>query len=306
MKSFAKIIILLAIPLVLIVCYSFSKTEIGNGDFLLEKADLSTLKRLWPSFSTTTSYEDSIAEVALRMPTDCWPRIDTLPPYSEADSDVEILVPDPAVKIDTPSAKTAMEIKPMRVAVPDSTKLRIMIFGDSMLEWLSKRLCDYTMENNYDLSSIMWYSSSTKLWAETDTLQYFLDRIKPDYVLLCLGSNELFVRDLAKREKYITQIVQRISNKPFVWISPPNWKPDTGINELIIRAVGVDRYFDSRNLELERASDNAHPTRTAAALWADTIVSWLGSSAPRHPLPMSRTTEQRSRKYHQYVLKPVR
>lgn len=305
MKPFVKIIVLLAIPLTLVVCYSFSSIEIGNGDFQLEKADLSMFRRYFPTFSVEKSYEDSIAEVASRMPTDCWPRIDTLPPYSEDDLAPEIEEADAVPNVVSSESIAIAESKPIRVAVPDSTKFRIMIFGDSMLEWLSKRLCDYAMENGYDLSSVMWYSSSTKLWAETDTLQYFLDRIKPDYIMLCLGSNELFVRDLAKREKYIAKIVQRISDKPFVWISPPNWKPDTGINELIIHAVGTNCYFDSRNLELERASDNAHPTRTAAALWADTIVSWLRSSSPRYPLPMNRPTEQRPRKYHQYVLKPI-
>lgn len=305
MKPFAKIITLLAIPLALIVGYSLSSTEIGNGDYLLEKADLSKIQGYFPTFSTVSSYEDSIAEAASHMPTDCWPRIDTLPPYSEADTMFLAEVLDSIQQNDVSRVVVSDVSKPMHVYSPDSTKFRIMIFGDSMLEWLSKRLCDYTMENDYDLSSVMWYSSSTKLWAETDTLQYFLDRIKPDYIMLCLGSNELFVRDLSKREKYIAKIVQRISDRPFVWISPPNWKPDTGINELILQSVGAGRYFDSRNLELERASDNAHPTRTAAALWADTIVSWLGSSAPRHPLPMNRPSEQRSRKYHQYVLKPI-
>ena len=181
-----------------------------------------------------------------------------------------------------------------------------MIFGDSMLEWLAKRLCDYSLENGYDLSSIIWYSSSTKLWATTDTLQYFLDRIQPDYVMLCLGGNELFVRDLSKREKYIATIVEHIGDRPFLWIGPPNWKKDTGINDLISKGVGEGRFFDSRNLELERAEDNMHPTRSAAALWMDTIASWLNSSAARHPLKMDRPTHSRQRVYHQYMLRPPR
>ena len=179
-----------------------------------------------------------------------------------------------------------------------------MIFGDSMLEWLAKRLCDYTLENGYDLSSIIWYSSSTKLWATTDTLQYFLDRIQPDYVMLCLGGNELFVRDLSKREKYIDTIVKRIGDRPFLWIGPPNWKKDTGINDLIRQRVGEGRFFDSRELELDRAEDNMHPTRSAAALWMDTIAVWLSSSKARHPLKMDRPTQSRRRVYHQYMLRP--
>lgn len=300
MKPYIKLILLLALPLALALGYAFSSSNIGVGSFSFEKADFSGLRRLCPWLSE--SQTDSIADAAAHMPTDCWPRLDTLSgdTVSKAEIDADSLIQDSSALQHVAEAP-----KPIRVSPPDSTKFRIMIFGDSMLEWLSKRLCDYSMENGYDLTSVMWYSSSTKLWAETDTLEYFLNRIKPDYILLCLGSNELFVRDLPKREAYISTIVSKISHRPFVWISPPNWKPDTGINELIIKAVGQDRYFDSRNLELERSSDHAHPTRDAAALWADTIASWLSGPKVRKPLAMNRPTENRARKYHQYVLMPL-
>lgn len=293
MKPYIKIILLFAIPLAMLVGYALSSVQIGQGDYELEKVDLSGLKQLLPSFFST----DSIEEIAAHMPTDCWPKLDSASTVS-SDS-----VMSTEALADT--AKPQEQPLPIHVAVPDSGKLRLFIFGDSMLEWLARRLCDYTMENGYDLSSVIWYSSSTKLWAETDTLQFFLDRIQPDYVLLCLGSNELFVRDLQKREPYIATIVQKLQGRPFVWISPPNWKEDSGINNLIIQAVGPGRYFDSRSLDLERSSDGAHPTREAAAIWADTIASWLNSTAPRHPLRMARPTESRPRKFHQYVLKPV-
>ena len=116
--------------------------------------------------------------------------------------------------------------------------------------------------------------------------------------------NELFVRDLSKREKYIDIIVKRIGDRPFLWIGPPNWKKDTGINDLIRQRVGEGRFFDSRELELDRAEDNMHPTRSAAALWMDTIAVWLSSSKARHPLKMDRPTQSRRRVYHQYMLRP--
>lgn len=298
MKPYIKILLLLAIPLLLVLAYSLSPKVIGEGDYALEKADLSGLKRLFPFCFRTSA--DSLEFVATHMPTDCWPRIDTLPPYVEDSADLKLLDSLLAPAPPAPSAP-----KPVHVAVPDSGHLRILLFGDSMIEGISRRLADYASQADYDLSSVIWYSSSTKLWSETDTLQYFLDRVKPDYIMLCLGSNELFVRDLAKREAYIANLLSRISGKPFIWISPPNWKPDTGINDLIINAVGRDRYFDSRSLVLERGSDHAHPTREAARYWADTIASWLSSSAPRHPLALTSHTGERPRRFHQYVLQPL-
>lgn len=289
MKSLFKVILLLLIPLALIAAYSLSSYEFGCGDFSLEKADLSPLVRQ-QTVSTPQEAPDSIA-------------LAVLPEQTSADSmhaAVDVM-PDTNRTVSRPVSTPTI-----RVAAPDSTKFRILFFGDSMLEGLAKRMCDYTMENGYDLTSVIWYSSSTKLWAETDTLQFFLRQVQPDYVVLCLGSNELFVRDLDKRDRYIGTLVGKLAGYPFVWISPPNWKEDTGINQLIIDHVGMGRYFDSRHLSLERSSDHAHPTHAAAAQWMDTIAVWMSSSAAAHPLRMDPPTENRKRKFRQYMLKPVR
>ncbi len=298
MRSYAKIILLLLIPMALVVGYALSSLEIGSGDVMLEKADLSGVRRLFPMFFAESDETPPSSPAPPIVPIDTIVHIDTIA------SIVTIAPTDTTTQDSLPTPPEEEPIKEIKVHKPDFNKYRIMIFGDSMLEWLAKRLCDYSLENGYDLSSIIWYSSSTKLWATTDTLQYFLDRIQPDYVMLCLGGNELFVRDLSKREKYIDAIVKRIGDRPFLWIGPPNWKKDTGINDLILQRVGEGRFFDSRELELDRAEDNMHPTRSAAALWMDTIAVWLSSSKARHPLKMDRPTQSRRRVYHQYMLRP--
>ena len=50
MRSYAKIILLLLIPMALVVGYALSSLEIGSGDVMLEKADLSGVRRLFPMF----------------------------------------------------------------------------------------------------------------------------------------------------------------------------------------------------------------------------------------------------------------
>lgn len=292
MRAFLKVILLLLIPLVLIFAYSLSSVEITLGDWSLEKADLSALKGVLP---------DDVG----RVPCDSTVESELASDFVIASADT---VPDLEHAASDTAAARAQESasRPLHVVAPDSAAFRILFFGDSMLEGLARRMCDYTMENGYDLTSVIWYSSSTQLWAETDTLQYFLERIRPNYVVICLGSNELFVRDLTKRNNYIGNLVQKLADYPFIWISPPNWKEDTGINQLIIDHVGRGRYFDSRYLDLERASDHAHPTREAAAQWMDSVAVWMSSASCRYPLPMNLPTEQRPRKFHQYMLKPVR
>ena len=308
MKAYLKLLLILIIPMALAMGYAFSTFEIGKDDYVLEKADLPGLKRMFPWLLSDAKPISPVPASPL-PPSPSPVAADTVPPALPDSALLPVVAGSRRaaadslpVADDSPSAEDTS--RTIKVHQPDMSKYRIMIFGDSMLEWLAKRLCDYALENDYDLSSIIWYSSSTKLWATTDTLQYFLDRIRPDYVMLCLGGNELFVRDLPKREKYIDTIVRRIGDRPFLWIGPPNWKKDTGINDLIRQRVGEGRFFDSRELELDRAEDNMHPTRSAAALWMDTIASWLNGSEPMHPLKMDRPTQARRRVYHKYMLRP--
>ncbi len=186
----------------------------------------------------------------------------------------------------------------------DTTAQRILFFGDSMVEGLKEPMADYAAAK-HELTSVVWYSSGTRLWAQTDTLQHFLREVQPTYVFVCLGSNQLFVRNLGEVDNEIRRIVEKIGDIPFVWISPPNWKDDTGINELIIKHVGRDRYFDSRHLTLARRKDHAHPTPSAACQWCDTICSWLSTLEPRHPLRLVKPLGKPHRTARTVLLQPV-
>lgn len=191
---------------------------------------------------------------------------------------------------DTTALKEQADTVPVKVK--DTTPQTILFIGDSMLEGLARRFYEYAAKNGHDLHTVLWYSSTSERWATTRTLDYYMNSVKPTYVVICLCSNELFVRDLDQREQYIKTIISKIGNVPYVWISPPNWKDDTGINELIIRHVGEERYFDSRHLELARGKDHMHPTFTAAAEWFDKFALWLSSEATARPIIMDVPTEK--------------
>lgn len=189
--------------------------------------------------------------------------------------------------------------------ITDTTNQRILLFGDSMVEGLSKRLRNYAAENNHELLNVIWYSSSTKIWAESDTITYYLKKFNPSYIFICLGGNELFVRDLDKRENYIQIILQKIGDKPFVWIGPPNWKADTGINDLIKKQTGNNRYFPSKELSFDRKEDGAHPTPASAAKWMDSIAVWLQDSA-QYRIRMEFPQQNNRQKGKTEILKPLR
>lgn len=159
----------------------------------------------------------------------------------------------------------------------DTSSLYILLTGDSMSEGLMFAFEKYAKFNGHKLKTRVWYSSGTRDWGKQDMLTQQIMQFRPDFIIFTLGSNELFVKHPEERLPFIQNIVRAAdaAGVPFVWIGPPNWKEDTGIGDLIQKAVGNDRYFLSKHLTFKRAKDGAHPTRESSAVWADTISSWI-------------------------------
>ena len=178
----------------------------------------------------------------------------------------------------------------------DTTKQRFLLIGDSMSEFLRIRLNDYCTKNGHTCNTVIWYSSSTEWYGSCDTLQHFINKYHPTYVLISLGGNELFIKNIAeKRESYVKRILAQIGNIPYVWIGPPNWKPDTGINDLIASNVGDGHYFESKRLEYERCKDGAHPVKSSAYNWMDHIAYYLYHNAAH------RVIMERPDKYYEKI-----
>lgn len=160
-------------------------------------------------------------------------------------------------------------------AAIDSSKQRFLLIGDSMLETLSYRLNDYCKKNNHTMNAVIWYSSSTLWYGNSDTVAYFIKKFDPTYVILVLGANELFVKNINTRDKLVKHIIQQIGDIKYIWVGPPNWKEDTGINNLIYRNVGKKKYFASKKLTYERFKDGAHPTKKSGYKWMDSVATYI-------------------------------
>jgi hypothetical protein len=157
----------------------------------------------------------------------------------------------------------------------DSTSQRFLLIGDSMLETLRYRLNDYCKKNKHTMNAVIWYSSSTLWYGNCDTISYFVNKFNPTYVILVIGANELFIRDIRSRDKFAKNILRQIGNRKYFWVGPPNWKEDTGINNLILRNVGPRRYYPSKKLTYERVKDGAHPTRKSGYMWMDSVAAFI-------------------------------
>ncbi len=185
----------------------------------------------------------------------------------------------------------------------DTATQRVLIFGDSMSEYLAYRLSDYTNKNGHSLTCVTWCGSGTRNWAETDTLNHYIRTVNPTHVFVCLGSNELYTADMKGCEKRIRAILAKIGNIPTVWIGPPNWCEDKGYNKLLSEVMGTNRYYPSYKLTFERQKDGRHPTRAASAMWMDKIIEWMNTGHSVHPFRMEKP-DKRDLHYRQVTILP--
>ena len=200
-------------------------------------------------------------------------------------------------------AKAAAAKKMQDLANPQT----ILFVGDSMLEGLYPRLASYAKENGHKVYSVIWYSSTSEIWGEVDSLKVNIERYKPTYVFLCLGANELFVKDIqVKRDKFVKNILSQIGDLPYLWIGPPNWKPDTGINELIAKNVQKGCFFLSDGMHFDRKRDGAHPTHKSSIVWMDSVVRWMKKSGAYPIANMNVPAEPTARAERVIVYQPKR
>lgn len=151
---------------------------------------------------------------------------------------------------------------------------RILLIGDSQLEAMRKPFYNYITSNGHQLAAtVLWYGSSSKNWANTDTLDYYVKKYKPTMVVLVLGLNELFMNDLDQRRVNIQKIKSNLvaAGLNHYWIGPAAWKKDLGVIEIMQNEWG-NRFYPSHKLTLGRAKDNRHPSNDAAWVWMKAVA----------------------------------
>ena len=186
----------------------------------------------------------------------------------------------------------------------DTTAKNILFIGDSMLEGLAPRLAKYCDKNGHTLVEVIWYSSSSKVWGESGRLSELIAKYKPNYIFICLGANELYVPEIKRaRRHFVKKILAEIGDIPYVWIGPPNWDEDTGINDLIEQEVDEGCFYLSAHDHFDRSRDGAHPTRASAHQWMDRVVKWVETEGA-YPIRLEKPGEGISRASRIVIYQP--
>ncbi len=189
--------------------------------------------------------------------------------------------------------------------VPVDTATQVILFaGDSMTEGLYQRMAAWSSASGHTMYTVIWYSSTTERWANSKLLTRYIKELKPTFIFFSCGGNELFISDIIeKRTPFVKEIVKEMGNIPFLWIGPPNWKDDTGINDMIAANTPEGSFFLTNGMKFNRKKDGAHPTLESSAVWVDSIVRWMPNHS-NHPIRLEQPTEKLGRAKHVFVHQP--
>lgn len=159
-------------------------------------------------------------------------------------------------------------------------------FAESLGAPLGRRLVSAGLRNVLRAKT----PSYTPGWAYGPELKRLVARYSPDLVLVTLGGNEFELPNPDERIPAVERIVQNIGPRPCVWITPPRWKKDTGILNVIREHAAPCHVLDSDTIvsALPRARDGIHPSEPGRERWADAVLDWLAHARdPAGPAPWS-------------------
>ena len=193
------------------------------------------------------------------------------------------------------SAGLISEMSEKKEAAADTSSQRILLFGDSMLDGIGRRMQDYADHNGHSLYTSIWYGSTVHSWARTTELERLMEKVKPTFVIISLGTNDLGYHDLQARAQSVHEILRVVGDVPYVWIGPaklPRLNKDFGIVGMLRENVGDNLFYDSYNMQLARFPDNVHPTFAASATWIDRVAEWMTRPGAPHAIRMDKPDHQ--------------
>ena len=169
---------------------------------------------------------------------------------------------------------------------------RILAVGDEMLETIGPRLYNYACANGYSIFTEIWQGTKAENWAYTTELPRLIKKLKPTYVIVCLGTHDLAAANPSGSAAAVGEMLREIGDIPMVWIGPLEMKSlqkDPGVVDMLRQQVGANRFFNSYNLRVAR-EDEVHPTAEGGERWMDEVAKWMSSLEAATPIAMNPPT----------------
>jgi lysophospholipase L1-like esterase len=201
-------------------------------------------------------------------------------------SDDSVAAPLPVAPLSGSSAPFSETTAPNNAAAPSASAVAaqlpqgstVLHVGDSFAGALGPAL-NQEFEA-HGVKGVLKAETATYIptWASNKALPQYLDRYKPDLVLITLGANELQIPDPQARAETVRRVVARLGDRPCVWIGIPLWE---GANPALMQVIADNAapclFLDSTALlpNMDRAKDKIHPSTAARSEWAKQVTAWL-------------------------------
>jgi hypothetical protein len=185
------------------------------------------------------------------------------------------LSPDAAATSAALQAEQALPIPPRTVVLHVGDSFLMAGFAQTLRPKMKDLAAYYEVRSEQSSYTTNWSFKLAKLVGD----------YHPDLVVINLGANEVDLVDLAGRAEAIERLVKIVGDRPCVWVSPPLWRKDTGIIDVIRARSAPCRFFDSDAVAgmISRQHDTIHPDAHGGEAWAEAFWRWL--LAERAPAP---------------------
>jgi hypothetical protein len=188
-------------------------------------------------------------------------------------SEPAVTAPDVATD---PPKEAALATPPPPVALPIEPSTVVLHVGDSFVmagfsQTLRPKMKSvgalYEVRGAQATYTTTWHSKLSRLVGD----------YHPDLVIITLGANEVTLTDPWARADAVTRLVKIVGDTPCVWVTPPLWRKDTGIIEVIKKRAKPCLVFDSDAIAgpISRQADSIHPSNAGGAVWAEAFWKWL-------------------------------
>jgi hypothetical protein len=173
---------------------------------------------------------------------------------------------------------------PVEPLLPSGKGTWVLHIGDSFAEAsFSQNIAPRVRATGAGYTTYARTSTHTTTWAYDAKLEEWLRR-GPTLVIVTLGANEVDIPVPAAHAGAVERIARRIAaaGASCVWTTPPLWKQDRGMLQVIHDHCAPCVYFDSDAMlggglrSDERNPDHIHPNARGGARWADAFWRWLG------------------------------
>jgi hypothetical protein len=158
----------------------------------------------------------------------------------------------------------------------------VLHVGDSFVHaYLSQNLRPHFAATGTEYVVDAATATYTTTWVSDPDLAKWLAR-RPSLVLVTLGANEVDMPVPDEHARAVERLVHEIAEASVscVWITPPMWKKDSGILQVIHDHASPCLFFDSDAVlggltPEERQRDRIHPNERGGARWAESLWGWL-------------------------------